>query len=121
MNAAPLIAIVDDDASFREALAETVGLCGFGVETFEGGEAVLGSPRLEAYKAFLLDVQMPGRSGFEVLRALRARGVTAPAVFITSCDDQRTREQARAQGALALFGKPIDADQLLALLGRALP
>jgi FixJ family two-component response regulator len=119
VSEAPLIAIVDDDSSFREALADMVGLYGFRVEAFESGDAVLGSARLQAFDAFLLDVQMPGRSGLEVLAVLRARGVEAPVVFITSRDDDRTRDKAIADGALAVFGKPVDPDQLLSLLGRA--
>ena len=121
VRAPPLIAIVDDDASFREALADMIGLYGFRVEAFESGDAVLGSARLQAFDAFLLDVQMPGRSGLEVLVALRARGVEAPVVFVTSRDDDRTRDRAIADGALAVFGKPVDADALLGLLGRAVP
>jgi FixJ family two-component response regulator len=114
-----LIAVVDDDASFREALAELLLLAGFEVEAFESGEAVLGSSRLGAFDVFLLDVQMPGRGGLEVMGELRAGGVAAPVVFVTSHDDPRTRELALARGALAVFGKPVDSDRLMGLLREA--
>lgn len=120
MTDASLIAVVDDDASFREALADLVLQAGFAVEAFESGEAVLGSPQLRAFGVFLLDLQMPGPNGFEVMRLLRAGGVEAPVVLVTSRDDERTRDQAREKGALAVFGKPVDPDQLLGLLRRVM-
>jgi FixJ family two-component response regulator len=116
---APLIAVVDDDASFREAVADLVQLYGFQVEVFESTDAVLGSDQLSDFDAFLLDVQMPGRSGLDLIAQLREGGIEAPVVFITSRDDERTRDQAMAKGALAVFGKPVDADLLLGLLDRA--
>lgn len=119
MVVASLIAVVDDDASFREALSDLVALAGFEVEAFESGDAVLGSGQLGAFDAFLLEVQMPGRSGLEVISDLRAGGIAAPVVFVTSRTDERTRDQALARGALAVFGKPFDADQLLGLLRQA--
>jgi len=116
VTVAPLIAVVDDDDSFREALTGLVALGGFEVESFESGEAVLGSDQLSAFDAFLLDVQMPGRSGLEVIAELRAGGVAAPVLFVTSRDDERTRALAMQRGALAVFGKPVDAGALLGLL-----
>jgi len=120
VSVAPLIAVVDDDSSFREALVDLMMFAGFRVEAFASGEAVLGSPRLDAFEGFLLDVQMPGLDGLAVLKGLRSRGVKAPAVFVTSRDDDALRERARAAGALAVFGKPFDADQLVGLLRTAL-
>lgn len=120
MTEAPLIAVVDDDASFRDALTDLMLFAGFQVEAFASGDAVLASGRTDTFQAFLLDVQMPGLGGLEVLGRLRAEGVEAPVVFVTSRDDRRTCDQARAAGALAVFGKPCDTDKLVGLMREAL-
>ncbi len=120
MTVAPLIAVVDDDASFRDALADLMLLAGFRVEAFSSGDAVLASGRTRTFQAFLLDVQMPGLGGLEVLGRLRADGVEVPVVFVTSRDDRRTCDRARTAGALAVFGKPCDPDKLMGLMRQAL-
>ena len=61
-----------------------------------------------------------GPGGLEVLGRLRAGGVAAPVVFVTSTDDRRTCDKARAAGALAVFGKPCDPDQLMGVMREAL-
>ena len=120
MTVAPLIAVVDDDASFRDALADLMLFAGFQVEAFPSGDAVLASGRTQTFRAFLLDVQMPGLGGLEVLDRLRADGILVPVVFVTSTDDRHTSDQARAAGALAVFGKPCDPDQLVGVMRQAL-
>jgi len=115
-----LIAVVDDDASFREAMTDILLFWGFGVEPFESAEAVLARPELEAFDAFLLDVQMPGLSGLQLIERLREDRVLAPVILVTSCNDAATRRQAARAGALSLLGKPFNADELIRLLRQAL-
>lgn len=121
-EAAPpgLIAVVDDDPSFREAMADILLFWGFGVESFESAEHVLAWPGLEAFDAFLLDVQMPGLSGLQLIDRLREDRVTAPVILVTSCNDPATRKQAARAGALSLLGKPFNVDELIGLLRQAL-
>lgn len=94
---------------------------GFGVESFESAEAVLAWPRLGAFDAFLLDVQMPGLSGLQLIDRLREDKVIAPVILVTSRNDEATRRQAARAGALSLLGKPFNADELIGLLRQALP
>jgi len=117
----PLIAVVDDDASFREAMADILLFWGFGVEAFESAEAVLACSGLDGFDAFLLDVQMPGLSGLQLIDRLRKDQVTAPVILVTSCNDAATRRQAARAGVLSLLGKPFNADELIGLLREALP
>jgi len=119
--APPLIAVVDDDASFREAMTDILSFWGFGVEPFESAEAVLASRDIGRFDAFLLDVQMPGLSGLQLLERLREDQVAAPIVMVTSRNDDATRKQAARSGALGLFGKPFNVDDLIGLLRQALP
>ena len=116
----PLIAIVDDDTSFREALADLLQFAGFEVVPFASAAAALKSKDLDAFAAFLLDVQMPRMTGLDLLRTLRARGVQTPAIFVTSRTDDATREQAAAAGALALFSKPFESAALIELIRKTL-
>ena len=115
-----LIAVVDDDASFREAMTDILLFWGFGVESFESAEAVLACASLQTFDAFLLDVQMPGLSGLQLIDRLRANRVTAPVILVTSCNDAATRKHAARAGALSLLGKPFNADELIGLLRQAL-
>ncbi|MGZ3272749.1 MAG: response regulator [Caulobacteraceae bacterium] len=115
-----LIAVVDDDASFREAMTDILLFWGFDAQAFESAEAVLACSGIEAFDAFLLDVQMPGLSGLQLLDRLRKDKVAAPVILVTSCNDDATRKQAARGGALALVGKPFDADELIGLLRQAL-
>jgi FixJ family two-component response regulator len=115
-----LIAVVDDDASFREAMTDILHFWGFDAQPFESAEAVLACSGLEAFDAFLLDVQMPGLSGLQLLDRLRKDQVATPVILVTSCNDAATRKQAAKGGALALVGKPFDADELIGLLRQAL-
>src|SRR5262245_47275641 len=71
----PVIAIVDDDESFRQALERLLGTFSFRVRTFESGEELLQSRELPFVACLLLDVAMPGMSGLEVAEQLRARGL----------------------------------------------
>lgn len=116
-----LIAVVDDDASFREAMADILLFWGFGVESFDSAEAVLACPGLEEFDAFLLDVQMPGLSGLQLIDRLRNDQVTAPVILVTSCNDATTRRHAARAGVFSLLGKPFNADELIGLLREALP
>ena len=116
-----LIAVVDDDASFREAMADILLFWGFEVESFESAEACLACAGLGGFDAFLLDVQMPGLSGLQLIDRLRKVQVAAPVILVTSCNDAATRRQAARAGVLALLGKPFNADELIGLLRQALP
>jgi FixJ family two-component response regulator len=116
-----LIAVVDDDESFREAMADILLFWGFEVESFDSAEAVLAHSGLGGFDAFLLDVQMPGLSGLQLIDRLRQVRVTAPVIMVTSCNDAATRRQAAKAGVLSLLGKPFNADELIGLLRQALP
>jgi FixJ family two-component response regulator len=114
------IAVVDDDASFREAMVDILVFWGFRVESFESAEAVLACSGLNGFDAFLLDVQMPGLSGLQLIDRLRKEQVTAPVILVTSCSDAATRRHAARAGALSLLGKPFNSDELIGLLRQAL-
>src|SRR5215510_7353131 len=113
---APVIAIVDDDESFREALERFLGTFAFRVRSFASGEEFLRSNELRFVACLLLDVAMPGMSGLEVNQQLRARGLRIPTVFVTARADDEVRQHLEAAGAIAILPKPVDQQMLLRLV-----
>src|SRR5215472_9709190 len=92
---APLIAIVDDDESFREAIERFLGTFAFRVRSFASGEEFLQSSELRFVACLLLDVAMPGMSGLELKQQLRARGLRIPTVFVTAHAGAEVRQHLR--------------------------
>ena len=108
----PLILLVDDDASLREALAFALTIEGFAVESCESGEALVGRGDNPAPACLVLDQHLQGVSGIEALAILRARGVAWPTLFITTHPSAELRATAARLGA-RILEKP--------LLGGVLP
>ena len=113
---APVIVIVDDDESFREALERFLGTFAFRIRTFASGEDFLESGELRSVACLLLDVAMPGMSGLEVIQQLRARGLRIPTVFVTAHADAEVTQHLVAAGASAILRKPVDRQALLRLV-----
>lgn len=120
MAHAPLIAVVDDDRSFREALVGMMGAFGYNAEAHASGHDVLESDKLSRFSAFVLDVQMPEMSGLELQRRIRDRGLATPIIFVSGSRDRAVRAKAVALGATAMLDKPFDGDELIACLEAAL-
>ena len=120
MRDIPVIAIVDDDESFRHALERLLGTFAFRVRTFESGEKFLQSSELGSVACLLLDLAMPGMSGLEVQQELAARGLRIPIVFVTAHTDDEVGQGISAAGAFAILRKPVDHDELLRSVREAL-
>lgn len=109
---APTIFVVDDDPAVRRALAFALDLEGFAVETFESGEALMLRDRPEAPGCLVLDERLPGASGLDTLRQLRARAIDIPAILVTSHPNAPLREAAARAGA-PILEKPLMGDTLV--------
>jgi FixJ family two-component response regulator len=114
-----LIAIVDDDHSFREALESLLTLIGFRTATFASARSFLDSPQFPNVSCAILDVSMPGMDGLELQRHLVATH-PIPIIFITDLRDAKTREQAVRAGAISFLRKPVSEETLLDALNSAL-
>jgi FixJ family two-component response regulator len=108
-----VIAIVDDDESFRRALARFLGTFAFCVRTFASGEEFLQSGELGLVECLLLDLAMPGMSGLEVKQQLGLRGLRIPTVFVTAHGDDDVEQLLFTAGAIAILRKPLDQQRLL--------
>lgn len=78
----------------------------------DNGAAAIDTCCREAVDLMLLDLTMPGLSGFDVLRRLNERGALPPVVVISADAQAKAEEQARSLGARAFLRKPLDADAL---------
>ena len=120
MASPPLVSVVDDDESVREALPDLLREFGFAVETFESAEAFLASGRVADTRCLILDVAMPGMSGPDLHRELLRRQQRIPTVFITAHGSEATRPQLIAQGAIDCLLKPFSDTALRAAIDAAL-
>ena len=114
-----LIAIVDDDQSFREALEGLLKLIGFHTAVFASARNFLDSPQFPSVSCLILDVSMPGMDGLELQRHLVATH-PVPIIFITDLRDAKTREQAVRAGAISFLNKPVSEETLIDALNSAL-
>jgi FixJ family two-component response regulator len=114
-----LIAIVDDDQSFLEALESLLKLIGFDTATFTSARNFLDSPQFPSVSCAILDVSMPEMDGLELQRHLVATH-PIPIIFITDHRDTKTKEQALQAGAVSFLNKPFNVENLLDALHSAL-
>jgi len=117
---APAIAVVDDDASVRRALQRLLRAAGFAVETFATAREFLDAGHWAQTACLVLDIHLPGMSGFELQEHLAVTGTPIPIVFITAHDEATTRERASRAGAVGYLRKPFDQDMLMEAIGRAI-
>ncbi|MGY2909011.1 FixJ family two-component response regulator [Bradyrhizobium sp. URHC0002] len=98
-------------------LVETFG---YDVETFESGEAFLGSGLLDQTRCLIADVQMCGMSGPQLQEHLINSGIKIPVIFVTAFPRCNIRDRVMKQGAIAYLTKPLDRSTLQKRLQRAL-
>ena len=110
---APLIYVVDDDASVREALGSLIRSAGLEVETFASAQEFLARPRADVPSCLVLDVQLPGLSGLDLQHELAKADVQIPIIFLTGHGDIPTSVRAIKAGALEFLTKPFNDEDLL--------
>ncbi len=106
------ISVVDDDASIREALMSLMRSARFDVEAFASAEEFLASERLSDTACLILDVSLPGMSGFELQNRLNNDRRGIPIIFITAQADETSRQRALKGGAIDFLGKPVRREPL---------
>lgn len=118
--ARPNIAIVDDDDSFRLALSRIVPAHDLQVTTYASGEAFLDALPEAVPACVLLDLNLPGVRGLEVMRQFALAGGAAPVIVMTGEARTGLRETCLAAGAAAFLTKPIGAKDLAKALACAI-
>jgi two-component system KDP operon response regulator KdpE len=105
--------VVDDEPQLRRALRSTLSALGFVVSDADSGEAALERVREEKFDLILLDINMPGISGLETCRAMRARSDVS-ILMLTVRDRAEDKIEALDAGADGYVTKPFDVNELLA-------
>ncbi|MGH9616635.1 MAG: sigma-54-dependent transcriptional regulator [Acidobacteriaceae bacterium] len=110
----PRIVIIDDEAAIRESLQLLLEMEGFEVATATDGAKGLKALEESVFDLALLDLALPGQSGFEVLQAIRARHANLPVIMITAYGTVQNVVEAMHFGANNFIQKPWDNEKLLA-------
>jgi FixJ family two-component response regulator len=116
---APVVAIVDDEPGVRRALQRLLGTDGFEARPFSSGDEFM--DHLDGIDCVILDLHLPGMSGFDVQKALAARGAPIAVVVLTGNDTPANRARSLADGASAYLTKPVDDEVLLQVLRSLAP
>jgi two-component system response regulator FixJ len=107
------IVVVEDDSSLNQAVGRLFEAAGFRARLFASAEAVLADGALHEADCFVLDVHLPGLSGFELCSHLRCNGIRAPLILITAHDDPMHQRTAREIGIAAYLTKPFGSAALV--------
>jgi FixJ family two-component response regulator len=118
--AAPVIHLVDDDASFRTAVGRLLRTAGYQVALYESGDQFLQHPPGPDPGCILLDMRMAGLSGLELQDRLAQLDSILPIVFLTGHGDIPTSVKAIKAGAEDFLSKPVSKQTLLEAVERAL-
>ncbi|MBF9043909.1 response regulator [Rhodobacterales bacterium HKCCE4037] len=117
------ILIIEDESNILEALTFILSRAGWDVRGHGKGDTALAEVARLKPDLMVLDVMLPGRSGFDILRDLRADPAmrTLPVVMLTAKGQTHDREQAEALGADAFLTKPFSNDELLRVINDISP
>jgi FixJ family two-component response regulator len=108
-----MVAVIDDDESYRGALQRLLKSAGLSVQSFGSAEAFLDSGRQHETGCLISDIRMPGMSGLELQSKLNSDHCPIPTIFITAHGDEKMRLQAMRGGAVKFLAKPFDGETLL--------
>jgi FixJ family two-component response regulator len=109
----PVVFLVDDDASVREAVGDLLTSVGLDVQAFGSIQEFMQSRRPEAPGCIVLDVRLPGTSGLEFQRGLAESGIRLPIIFISGHGDIDMSVRAMKLGAVEFLTKPLREQELL--------
>jgi DNA-binding NtrC family response regulator len=114
------ILVADDDGDIREILRDTLNSLGARIATAADGQKCLDRVEADAPDVVLLDIEMPVKSGLQVLQELRQRGNETTVIMITAYGTIERAVQAMKQGAYDFITKPFDLDHIALIVEKAL-
>ena len=115
-----IVAIIEDDESYRVAVQRLLKSAGLLVQPFDSAEAFLNSGQQHETGCLISDIRMPGMSGLELQSKLNSDHCPIPTIFITAHGDEKMRMQAMRGGAVTFLTKPFDGEALLDFVRLAL-
>ena len=108
-----VVAAVDDDRRVRDSVQSVLESAGYEAEMFASAEALLDAGAVARARCVIVDVRLPGMDGLALQRRIRRDRPALPVIVVTAHDDDDTRRQALAGGAVAFMVKPFDAVELI--------
>lgn len=108
-----MVYVIDDDESIRKSFSRLFRSANLKVETFSCPDEFLNCPIQTKDACILLDIRMPGTTGFELQQKLSDARISLPVIVVSASDDEQVRETARKLGAMSFFHKPVDDQALL--------
>ena len=108
-----MVAVVEDDESYRVALQRLLRSAGFSVLAFASVEDFLNSGQQRETGCLIADIRMSGMSGLDLQARLNTEQCAIPIIFITAHGEEKMRLQAMRGGAVKFMAKPFDGATLL--------
>ena len=115
-----LVCVVDDDEAVRDSTQMLLGIYGYQVRAYAGARDFLAEFDAAHTGCLILDIHMPEMTGVELLALLRARGITTPTIIVSGQTDAVVGETLTRSGALAILSKPVNEDELMGFVKKAL-
>ena len=119
-HATPIVFVVDDDVSVREALELLIRSAGWQPEIFASAQDFLSHPRLLTPSCLVLDVSLPDLNGLELQQRIAGDRIDMPIIFITGHGDVPMTVQAMKAGAVEFLTKPFGDEALFSAIGSAI-
>src|SRR5262245_10357956 len=119
-TARPRVLVVDDEASIRDLLPETLALAEYGVDAAGDGRSALERMRLYPYDLLIVDLRMPGMDGLAVIREAKRYKGDLPVLIITGFSNESSAIEAVNLGVAGYLTKPFRVPQVLAAAAKAL-
>jgi two-component system response regulator FixJ len=113
------IAIVDDNNTIRQSFTMVLEYAGYGVTEYASGQEFLDSGPRKRVDCVVLDLEMPGMNGIEVLGRLRDKDSTTPVLIVTGTQDLLLLEVAQKSDVSAVLKKPIGPEALISAVASA--
>lgn len=120
MNTRRTILVIDDDPAMRDSLAFLLEVNGFAVVTHETATDVLSDFGNSTVDCVVSDIRMPGMSGLELVRKLKADAIACPVILMTGHGDVALAVEAMKAGAVDFIEKPFEDEALLRAISEAL-
>jgi len=120
LYATPIVFVVDDDPSVREALESLIVQAGWRAQVFESAQDFLSFPRAVVPSCLVLDVTLPGLDGLELQSLIAGDRIDMPIIFITGHADVPMTVKAMKAGAVEFLTKPVAEDVLINAIGSAI-
>jgi len=114
-----IVFVVDDDPSVRRSLKRLIRSAGFTVEAFASAQEFLERPRPDIPGCLVLDIQMPGLSGFDLQDEVSAAELNLPVIFLTGYGTVPASVRAMKAGAVDFLEKPVDDRALVDAIHQA--